>query len=64
MRKITALVKKGWRVEIISDSQGWFQVAFSHNTWGEAECGYGERLTLAIDEAYKHALELEQIYSY
>jgi hypothetical protein len=59
MRKITMLVNRGWKVEIMSDSQGWFNVGFWHNSWGDAS-GYAETLSEAINIACKNAKELER----
>jgi hypothetical protein len=59
MRKIAALVKKGWQVEITSDSQGWFQVGFFHNSWGDIDA-HAEVLSEAINKAYEKVIALEQ----
>jgi hypothetical protein len=60
MKKIVELVERDWKVVIISDSQRWYNVEFSHNIWGVG-VGYKATLTAAISEAYKEAKRLEGV---
>lgn len=59
MQKIITLVKRNWRLEIMSDSQGWYNISFHHRTWGTAD-GYAKTLSKAIAIAYEDAILLEK----
>jgi len=60
MRKIKALLDKGWVIELPKQSNdGWFRVCASHNFWGDVE-GRGKTLNNAINNMYEDVVKVEK----
>ena len=59
MRKIKALLNRGWTVDLRKQSgDGWFNVGANHNFWGDVDV-WDENLNTAINKMYDEAKKLE-----
>lgn len=59
MRKIKALIDKGWAIDLRKQSgDNWFNVGANHNTWGYVDI-WDENLSKAIGRVYEDAKKLE-----
>jgi len=61
MRKIKALLDRGWIIELLKRTGNdwvYFEVGACHNTWGDVNTG-DENFNDAINKMYDQAKELE-----
>lgn len=57
MKKIKALLDKGWIIELLKHD-GRFMVQASHNFWGDVE-GWDSELSKAINKMYEDVMKIE-----